>query len=141
MIFFHPFSSRVVSKSLNTLEKSTFGVFISDISWLSFLSKLRYKKKWYGRDFFLVDTFFPSSKICSSCDHKNKEFCLSQRRWVCSNCSIGHDRDKNAALNSKKEGLNVLKCIVGHAGLYKPMELVQDLMIDVVRLPAMNQEL
>jgi len=46
-----------------------------------------------------VDRFFPSSKLCSDCGHKNTKLKLSDREWVCTNCGVVHDRDTNAATN------------------------------------------
>src|SRR5699024_1342910 len=45
---------------------------ISDVSWSSFVSKLEYKAKWYGRTIIKIDRWLPSSKLCSTngCDHK-----------------------------------------------------------------------
>ena len=123
-------------KNMQKNRRSAFS--ISDVSWSSFLSMLKYKIPWYGRDFVQLDTFFLLRKICSNCGYKNKELLLSQRSWVCLKC----DWDKNAALNLSKEGLNILiKGTVGHAGSHKLVELEGgDLMTDVIRQPAVNQE-
>ena len=45
-----------------------------------------------------VDRFFPSSKMCSDCGHK-QEMPLSQRRFVCPQCGLDIDRDLNATIN------------------------------------------
>jgi len=54
---------------------------ISDASWSSFVSKLEYKAKWYGRTIIKIDRWFPSSKLCSTnrCDHKVDAMPLSMR--------------------------------------------------------------
>ncbi|WP_208945404.1 zinc ribbon domain-containing protein, partial [Enterococcus cecorum] len=41
------------------------------VSWSSFVAKLQYKADWYGREIIKVDTWFPSSQICSECGHKD----------------------------------------------------------------------
>src|SRR5699024_9562134 len=61
---------------------------ISDVSWSSFVSKLEYKAKWYGRTIIKIDRWFPSSKLCSTngCDHKVDAMPLSIRHWTCEKC-------------------------------------------------------
>lgn len=77
---------------------------ISDVSWSAFVSKLEYKAKWYGRQIIKIDRWFPSSQICSTCNHSDGKKPLSIREWTCSSCKTTHDRDINAALNILKEG-------------------------------------
>lgn len=57
----------------------------------------------------LVDRFFPSSKLCSHCGYKHEELSLSERIWTCPECKVTHDRDVNASLNIKQEGIKLLK--------------------------------
>lgn len=47
----------------------------------------------------LVNRFFPSSKICSSCGHTKSDLKLSDRTYHCKNCNFTLDRDLNASLN------------------------------------------
>jgi len=72
---------------------------IADASWSQFATMLKYKAEWYGRSIKTVDTYFPSSKICSCCGFKNEEMGLHTREWTCNNCGESHDRDVNAAIN------------------------------------------
>lgn len=78
---------------------------IADVSWYQFGQFLKYKAEWYGKNIKVIGRFDPSSKICSICGTINKELSLSDRVWVCKNCSTRHDRDKNAAQNIKNFGL------------------------------------
>ena len=55
-----------------------------------------------------MDRYFPSSKRCNECNYKNEELTLSQRSWVCPICGKKHDRDINAAINIKKEGIRIV---------------------------------
>jgi putative transposase len=70
---------------------------------------LEYKAEWYGRIYFPLDKFFPSSKLCSSCGHLLDELPLSVRAWDCPACGVHHDRDINAAINIKLAGQYLLK--------------------------------
>ena len=67
---------------------------------------LEYKAKWRNKKVIKIDTYYPSSQICSSCNYKNKEVKdLSIRKWTCPKCSHIHDRDINASLNILFQGL------------------------------------
>ena len=79
---------------------------ISDVSWSEFVRQLDYKCQWKGRTLLKVDRFFPSSQICSSCGQNDGKKELNIREWVCSNCGTIHDRDINASINIKTEGLS-----------------------------------
>ena len=55
---------------------------------------------------YQVDTFYPSSQICSKCDYKNKiTKNLNVREYECPNCGSKLDRDYNATENIMFEGL------------------------------------
>lgn len=56
----------------------------------------------------LVERFYPSSKICSTCGHYKKDLKLSQRVYHCSHCQEKIDRDFNASLNIAKTDNYVL---------------------------------
>lgn len=75
---------------------------IMDCSFYEFKRQLEYKSVWYGGVLEIADRFFPSSKLCSSCDEKNKNLKLEQRTWTCITCGVEHDRDLNAAKNLKQ---------------------------------------
>ena len=73
-----------------------------------FLNTLEYKLNDRGKYFVKVDKWFPSSQICSSCGniHKLK---LSERVYHCEHCGLTIDRDLNAAVNIRNEGLRILQ--------------------------------
>lgn len=81
---------------------------ISDVSWGSLVSTLKYKAIWYNRQVIQIDRFYPSSKTCSHCHHLMSSMDLSIREWVCPSCGTHHDRDVNAAKNILRQGLNIM---------------------------------
>lgn len=81
---------------------------IADASWSEFVSMLRYKAERYGRRIIFVDRYYPSSQRCSVCGTLypyTKD--LSVREWECPVCGAHHDRDINAAINIRDEGLRI----------------------------------
>ena len=73
-----------------------------------FRTLLKYKLAERGKHFVLVDKWYPSSKTCSDCGYLLKELGLSDRMYLCPECGLILDRDHNAAINIKKEGLRML---------------------------------
>ena len=79
---------------------------IHDVSWTEFFRQLQYKAEFTGTKVLQVDSFYPSSQICSYCGHKNPDVKnLSIRMWICPNCGAIHDRDINAAKNILQQAL------------------------------------
>jgi len=74
---------------------------ILDGGFFEFKRQLIYKKSWYGGNVIVANTFFPSSKKCSSCGNKKDALKLSDRTYSCSSCGMIMDRDLNASLNLK----------------------------------------
>ena len=81
---------------------------IQDAGWSKFLTFLKYKLEWEGKHYVEIDRWFASSKICSSCGEKKLMLALNEREWICSSCNTHHDRDENASINIRQEGMRVL---------------------------------
>ena len=64
--------------------------------------------EWYGRRLVVVDRFFPSTRRCSACHAMGPKMDVSVRQWTCAQCGVCHDRDVNAAVNLRDEGLRLL---------------------------------
>ena len=81
---------------------------IQELNFCEFKRILEYKANWYGRKLIFVDRFYPSSKTCNHCGYVNKKLKLSDRQWICPNCGEIIERDYNAALNIKDEGVRLI---------------------------------
>lgn len=74
-----------------------------------FLRFLEYKLLYLGKQLIHVDKWYPSSQVCHCCGYKNPDVkSLSIRKWACPQCGAAHDRDINAAINIKNEGLRMM---------------------------------
>jgi len=84
-----------------------FGKSVSDNGWGAFTQMLNYKLAEQGKRLMKIDKWFPSSKTCSSCGAVKAELPLSERIYRC-DCGFVCDRDVNAAINIKNEGMRLL---------------------------------
>lgn len=73
-----------------------------------FLSMLEYKLSDRNKCLVKVDKWFPSSQICSCCGALHPEMKdLANRKMIC-DCGLTMNRDENAAINIRNEGLRLL---------------------------------
>ena len=94
---------KAMSQSLN------FGKSVMDNGWGMFTAFLKYKLEEQGKRLVKVDRFFASSQICNICGYKNPETKnLAVRAWDCPQCGKHHDRDVNAAINIRNEGMRLV---------------------------------
>lgn len=92
-------------KVANMLKNNKLALAISDVGMYEFRRQIEYKAMWNKREVIFVDTFFPSSKLCSCCGWKNDNLTLADRTFECYVCGLKIDRDLNAAINLKNHGL------------------------------------
>jgi putative transposase len=75
---------------------------IADCGFYEFKRQLEYKAKLYDCQLVVADRFYPSSQLCSRCNHRQK-MPLKQRVFKCERCGFGPiDRDLHSALNLVK---------------------------------------
>jgi putative transposase len=65
-----------------------------------FRELLGYKQAFHGFMLTIIDRWFPSSRMCSDCGHK-QDMPLKERIYQCGGCGAVKDRDLNASLNIK----------------------------------------
>ena len=79
---------------------------VADVGIFELNRQVEYKAAWYGKQIIKVGRFYASTKTCSACG-TIKPMKLSERIYSCA-CSHTQDRDENAAVNIKNEGLRLL---------------------------------
>ena len=99
---------------IENLNMRTMGQFlhlgksVADNGWGMFTTFLEYKLAERGKPLVKIDKWYPSSKACSICGTIKENLTLSDREWTCECCGTHHDRDWNAAINIRNEGLRLL---------------------------------
>lgn len=79
---------------------------ILDATFSKIILLLEWQVKQKGKYFYQVDTYFPSSQLCSRCgSRETKVKDLSVREWECKECGNRNNRDLNASINIMFEGL------------------------------------
>ncbi|MCI7241660.1 MAG: transposase [Bacilli bacterium] len=98
------FTKEMITKGKdNKLSKK-----ISDATFSEVLRQLEYKTRFKGKIFNQIDTYYPSSQICSKCNNQDKKYKdLKERTYKCSKCNQEIDRDFNASINIMFEGLKL----------------------------------
>ena len=80
----------------------------------SAMSEVQRQLKYKCNNFIEVDRYFASSKTCSNCGTLKADLSLSDRSYLCPSCGHTIDRDLNAAINLRNEGMRIYTA--GHAG-------------------------
>jgi len=121
--FLHKLSRKIVRENQvivvedlavkNMVKNPNLARAISARGWGMFLTMLKYKAEQYDRNYVESNRFFPSSQLCSETllpiPMLQKGYDSLKVRFVdCPNCGKQHDRDINAAINIRNEGLRIL---------------------------------
>lgn len=97
-------------KSMIMNGKNKIAKYIASANFTQITNQLTYKTKWYNKKLIIINTYYPSSQICSICKNVNKKLKdFSIREWECPICHTFHDRDINASLNILEEGVRLYK--------------------------------
>ena len=103
----------IVCETLKTKEmieestKKTLTKGIVNASFREIIRQLEYKTKWNNKVLLKVNTYYPSSKLCSHCGTRNEINDLSIRSFECKRCKCMNDRDINASINILDEGIKI----------------------------------
>ncbi|MBW4486668.1 MAG: transposase [Trichocoleus desertorum ATA4-8-CV12] len=116
--FLHKLSRKLVNENQvvvvenlavkNMVKHHTLAKAISDAGWGKFCTMLNYKAEFDGKTYLEIDRFFPSSHLCSNTLLPIHKMNLSVRFFDCLHCPQRHERDVNAAINIRNEGLRLL---------------------------------
>jgi putative transposase len=116
--FLHKLSRKIVNENQvivvenlavkNMVKNHNLAQSISDAGWGMFTTMLKYKAEQDGKIYLEIGRFFPSSHLCSNTLLSVPKMDLSVRMFDCPHCGQKHDRDVNASINIRNEGLRIL---------------------------------
>ena len=116
--------SEVVIENLNVagmMKNHCLAGAIADSGFYEFRRQLEYKASWYGSNVVVIDRFYPSSKLCSSCGNIQL-MPLELRIYDCGSCGLSLDRDLNAAINIRDYSETAVSSTVEACGRDLPGE-------------------
>ena len=100
IVFFEDINLQAMSRCLH------FGKSIYDQGFGQFRTTLDYMLKEIGKlGIYKINKWFPSSRTCRHCGIINKNLQLSDRVWICPDCGAVIERDLNAAINIRNQGI------------------------------------
>lgn len=94
---------KMIENGKNHLAK-----YISNSNFAELIRTLKYKALWHNKRIYQVNTYYPSSQLCSHCKERYQGVKdLSVREWECPSCHSLNDRDINASINILDEGMKL----------------------------------
>ncbi|TXH55212.1 MAG: transposase [Bacteroidia bacterium] len=100
----------------NLMKNRKLSKSFADASISSLYTKIQYKIEQKGGHLIKIDKWYPSTKRCSNCNAIKEKIQLNERTYNCNTCGVSLSRDYNAALNIKREAINILRA-TGHVVL------------------------
>ena len=86
-----------------------FGKSVSDNGFGLFSSMPDYRLREQGKQLVKIDKWFPSSQMCSKCGEVKDSLAFSERTYHCEVCGTTLDRNYNANINIRNEGVRILQ--------------------------------
>jgi putative transposase len=133
--FLHKLSRKIVDENQvivvenlavrNMVKNHCLALAISDAGWSRFCTMLKYKAEMVGKVYLEIGRFFASTHLCSNTLKSLPKMDLSVREFDCPYCGDLHDRDVNAAINIKNEGLRLLTLgtsVIAPEGYVRPKQ-------------------
>jgi putative transposase len=133
--FLHKLSRKIVDENQvivvenlavrNMVKNHCLAKAISDAGWGMFCTMLKYKAEMVGKVYLEIGRFFASTHLCSNTLKPLPKMDLSVREFDCPHCGQRHDRDINAAINIKNEGLRILTLgtsVIAPEGYVRPKQ-------------------
>ncbi len=133
--FLHKLSRKIVDENQvivvenlavrNMVKNHCLAKAISDAGWSRFCTMLKYKAEMVGKVYLEIGRFFASTHLCSNTLKSLPKMDLSVREFDCPYCGDLHDRDVNAAINIKNEGLRLLTLgtsVIAPEGYVRPKQ-------------------
>ena len=98
---------------VKAISVSPSGNAYADCSWGLFQTMLKYKAQKFGHQYVEINRFFPSSQLCSETllpllELQKDDDSVALDFIDCPHCGQQHDREINAAINIRNEGLRIL---------------------------------
>ena len=98
----------LTTKKMIMNKESNLSKNITDATFSEIIRELEYKSKEKGKYIYKINSFYPSSQLCSLCENRDKDYKnLSKRTYECKYCRNTLDRDVNASINIMFKGLRL----------------------------------
>src|SRR5690606_32182363 len=114
----------VTIREKNLLKKRKMSKHMADAIWFTMIEKPEYKTKGQCKHLAKIDLWFASSMNCLCSGNKVDSMPLKVQSWTCTSCGTEHDRDVNAAINIRQQGVIKLRAeglsVPANGGLRKP---------------------
>lgn len=81
---------------------------IHDAAMGELLTMIKYKSSWYKKTCTVIGKYYASTRRCNKCGFVvGEKIPTNIRKWKCPECGAILDRDINASMNIREEGLRI----------------------------------